>query len=95
MWQRNKVEKNTKVERQRVGGGVASHKLWERPARQTEGMSAISIREGGGCLSIYARACERRVGRYSRMIRGEDMVVVSMCNYIRRSTVVCPRKGET
>ena len=71
---------------------MASHKWWERPARQTEGMSAISIREGGGCLSVYARACERRVGRYSRMMRGEDMVVVSMRNYIGRSTVVCPKK---
>ena len=36
--------KKTKVERWRVGGGVASHKWWERPARQTEGMIAISIR---------------------------------------------------
>ena len=43
MEQRNKVGKKTKVERERVGGGVASHKWWERPARQTEGMSAISI----------------------------------------------------
>ena len=60
-----------------------------------EGMSAISIREGRRCLSVYARVCERRVGRYSRMIRGEDMVVVSICNYIGRSTVMCPRKGET
>ena len=25
---------------------MASHKWWERPARQTEGTSAISIREG-------------------------------------------------
>ena len=74
---------------------MASHKWWERPARQMEGMSAISIREGGGCLSVYARAGERWVGRYSRMMRGEDMVVVSMRNYIGRSTVVCPRKGET
>ena len=89
------VGKKTKVERQRVGGGVASHKWWERPARQTEGTSAISIREGRRCLPVYARACERRVGRYSRMMRGEDMVVVSMRNYIERSTVVCPRKGET
>ena len=95
MYQRNKIGKKTKVEHRRVGGGVASHKWWERPTRQTEGMSAISIREGGGCLSVYACACERRVGRYSRMMRGEDMVVVSMCNYIGRSTIVCPRKGET
>ena len=29
-----------------VGGGVASHKWWERLARQTEGTPAISIREG-------------------------------------------------
>ena len=58
-------------------------------------MSAILVREGGGCLSVYAHACERRVGRYSRMMRGEDMVVVSIRNYIGRSTVVCPRKGET
>ena len=49
-----------------------------------EGMSAISIREGGGCLSVYARACERQARRYSRMMRGEDMVVVSMRNYIGR-----------
>ena len=74
---------------------MASHKWWERPARQMEGTSAISIREGQGCLSVYARACERRVGRYARMMRGEDMFMVSICNYIRRSTVVCPRKGET
>ena len=40
----------------RVGGGVASHKWWERPARQTEGTSAISIREGGDvCLSMHVR----------------------------------------
>ena len=74
---------------------MASHKWWERPARQTEGTSAISIREGGGCLSVYAHVCERRVGRYARMMRGDDMVVVSICNYIGRSTVMCPRKGET
>ena len=60
-----------------------------------EGMGVISIREVGGCLSVYARACERQVGRYSRMMRGEDMVVVRICNYIGRSTVMCPRKGET
>ena len=59
------------------------------------GMSAISIREGQGCLSIYARACERQVERYARMMRGDDMVVVSIRNYIGRSTIVCPRKGET
>ena len=70
-------------------------KWWERPARQTEGTSAISIREGGGCLSVYARACKRRVGRYARMMRGDDMVVVSIRNYIGRSTVVCPSEGET
>ena len=44
--ERNKVGKKTKVERRTVGGGVASHKWWERPARLTEGMGAISIREG-------------------------------------------------
>ena len=49
---------------------------------------------GGGCLSVYAHACERRVGRYSRMMRGEDMVVVSIRNYTGRSTIACPRKGE-
>ena len=74
---------------------MASHKWWERPSRQTEGTSAISIREGGGYLSVYARACERLVGRYARMMRGDDMVVVIILNYIGRSTVVCPRKGET
>ena len=74
---------------------MASHKWWERPTRQTEDMSAISIREGGGCLSVYARVCVRRVGKCSRMMREEDMVVVSIHNYIGRSTVVCPRKGET
>ena len=74
---------------------MASRKWWERPATQAEGMSAISIREGGGCLSVYARACERRVERYSRMMRGEDMVVVSKRNYIGRSITMCPRKGET
>ena len=74
---------------------MASHKWWERPARQMEGTSAISIRESGGCLSVYARACERWVERYARMMRGDDMVVVSIRNYIGRSTVVCPRKGET
>ena len=74
---------------------MVSHKLWERPARQTEGTSAISIREGRGCLSVNSRACERRVGRYARMMRGDDIVVVSIRNYIGRSTVVCPRKGET
>ena len=74
---------------------MAFHKWWERPARKMEGTSAISISEGGGCLSVYARACERRVGRYARMTRGDDMVVVSIRNYIGRSTVVCPRKGET
>src|SRR5215216_3724193 len=51
---------HAKVECRRVGGGVASHKWWERPARQTEGTSAISIREGWGCLSVYARVCEGR-----------------------------------
>ena len=84
----------TKVEHRRVGGGVASHKWWERPTRQTEGTSAISVRDGG-CLSVYARACERRVGRYARMMRGDYMVVVSIHNYIGRSIVVCLRKGET
>ena len=74
---------------------MASHKWWERPARQTEGMSAISIREGGGCLSVYARACERQVGRYARMMRGDDMVVVTGRNCIGRSIVMCSRKGET
>ena len=74
---------------------MASHKWWERPARQTEGMSAISIRESGGCLPVYARACERRPERYARMMRGDDMVVVSIRNYIGRSIVVCPGKGET
>ena len=74
---------------------MASHKWWERPARQTEGTSAISIREGGGCLSVYARACERWVGRYARMMRGDNMVVVSIRNYIGRSIVVCPSEGET
>ena len=74
---------------------MAFHKWWERLARQMEGMSAISIREGGGCLSVYASACERQVGRYARMMRGDGMVVVSIRNYIGRSTVVCPRKGET
>ena len=59
---------------------MASHKLWERLARKMEGTSAISIRGDGGCLSVYARACERRVGRYARMMRGDDMVVVSICN---------------
>lgn len=29
------------------------------------------------------------------MMRGDDMVVVSIRNYIGRSNVVCPRKGET
>ena len=48
-----------------------------------------------GCVSVCACACERRVGKYSRMIRGKDMVVVSIRNYIGRSTVLCPRKGET
>ena len=74
---------------------MASHKWWERPTRKTEGMSAISIREGGGCLCVYAHACERWVGRYARMMRGDDMVVVSIRNYIGRSAVMCPRKGET
>ena len=74
---------------------MASQKWWERPARQTEGTSAISIREGGGCLSVYACACERRVGRYARMMRGDDMVVVSIRNYIGRLTIACLRKGET
>ena len=91
----NKVGREIELECRRVGGGVASHKWWERHARQTEGMCAISIREGRGCLSVYARACERQVGRYSRMMRGDDMVVVSIRNYIGRSIVVCPGKGET
>jgi len=60
-----------------------------------EGTSAISIREGRGCLPVYARACERRVGRYARIMRGDDMVVVSRRNYIGRSIVACPRKGVT
>lgn len=43
-----------KVEHRWVGGGVASRKWWERPARQTEGTNAISIREGGDvCLSMH------------------------------------------
>ena len=71
---------------------MASHKWWERPARQTEGMSVISIREGGGCLSVYARACERRVGRNARIMRGDDMVVASIRNYIGRSIALCKRK---
>ena len=74
---------------------MASHKWWERPARQIEGTSAISIREGGGCLSVYPHACERRVGRYAWMMREDNMVVVSIPNYIGRSAVMCPRKGET
>ena len=85
--------------RRRVGGGVASHKWWERPARQTEGTGAISIREGGGCLSVYARACERRVVRYARMMRGDDMVVVSIrndmtpCDINTEVIVVLPEAG--
>ncbi len=51
---------------------MASHKWWERPPRQTEGMSAISIREGGGCLSVYARACEREGERPSYVLREID-----------------------
>ena len=86
------VGKKTKVECRRVGGGVASHKWWERPARQMKCMSAISIREGGGCLSVYARACERRVRRHARMMRGDDMAVVRRHNYIGTSIVLCQRK---
>ena len=37
----------------------------------------------------------RRVGRYAKMMRGDDMVVVSRRNYIGRSIIVCRRKGET
>ena len=74
------------------GSGVASNKWWDRLARQPEGMSD---KRGWGCLSVYARACERWVGRYARIMRGDDMVVASICNYIGRSTIVCPRKGET
>ena len=63
MWQRNKVGRKTKVESQRVGGGVASHKWWERPARQMEGTNAISIREGGDvCLSMHVRVRDRSGG---------------------------------
>ena len=74
---------------------MASHKWWERHARQTEGTSAISIREGRGCLSVYARACERRVERFARMMRGDNMVAVRIRNYIGISIIVSPRKGET
>ena len=35
---------------------MASHKWWERPARQTEGTSVMSIREDGNvCLSMHVR----------------------------------------
>ena len=36
-------------------------------------------------------------GRYREVCKddGDDMLVVSLRNYIGRSTVVCPRKGET
>ena len=60
-----------------------------------KGTSAISIIEGRGCLSVYARACGRQVERYARIVRGDDMVVVSIRNYIGRSTIMCSRKGET
>ena len=40
---------------------------------------------------VCARACERRVRRHARMMRGDDMAVVSRHNYIRRSIVLCQR----
>ena len=43
-------------------------------------------------MFVYARACERQVRRYARMMRGDDMVVVSTHNYIGRSIVLCQRK---
>ena len=43
-------------------------------------------------LVVCARACERRVRRHARMMRGDDVAVVSRRNYIGRSIVLCQRK---
>ena len=43
-------------------------------------------------LIVCARACERRVRRHARMMRGDDVAVVSRRNYIGRSITLCKRK---
>ena len=40
-------------------------------------------------LLVCARACERRVRRHARMMREDDMAVVSRHNYIGRSIALC------
>ena len=40
-------------------------------------------------LVVCARACERRVRRHARMMRGDDVAVVSRRNYIGRSIALC------
>ena len=49
-----KVGRETELECRRGGGGVASRRWWERPTRQTEGTTAISIREG---MCVYVCVC--------------------------------------
>ena len=51
-----KVGRETELECRRGGGGVASRRWWERPTRQTEGTTAISIREG---MCVCVRVCVR------------------------------------
>ena len=43
-------------------------------------------------LVVCARACERRVRRHARMMRGDVVAVVSRHNYIGRSVGLCSRK---
>ena len=43
-------------------------------------------------LVVCARVCERRVRRHARMMRGDDVAVVSRRNYIGRSIALFKRK---
>ena len=56
----NKVGRETELQCWRAGSGVASHKWWEWPVRQIEGISAISIREG---MSVCLCTCVSETGR--------------------------------
>ena len=52
----------------------------------------LQYQEERGWLPVCARACERRVRRHARMMRGDDVAVVSRRNYIGRSIALCKRK---
>ena len=55
----------------------------------TNGGIGLLDKERRWLLVVCARACERRVRRHARMMRGDDVAVVSRRNYIGRSIALC------